>query len=100
MGGFTLAGNTYVFISNVRNTDTICMCSGLYGFIDETDENIIFENKTLDIANIIDKLSIELQKCLYLLLKSHTNTNTCYKISQRNSFIVPSYWSLNKKLQM
>ena len=99
MGGFTLAGNTHVFISN-RDTDEICLCYGLYGFIDETDEEIILENKTLDISNIIDKLSIELQKCLYLLLKSHPNTNTCYKISRRNSFIVPSYWNPNKKLQM
>lgn len=98
MGGFTLAGNTHVFISNI--TYNICLCNGLYGFIDETDEEIILENKTLDIANIIDKLSIELQKCLYILLNSHSNTNTCYKISRRDSFIVPSYWNPNKKLQM
>ena len=36
MGGFTLAGNTYVFISNITND--ICLCYGLYGFINETDE--------------------------------------------------------------
>lgn len=98
MGGFTLAGNTHVFISN--NTGELCLCYGLYGFIDEMDEEIILENKTLDITNIIDKLSIELQKCFNLLLKSHSNANTCYKIYQRNSFIVPSYWNPNKKLQM
>jgi hypothetical protein len=98
MGGFTLAGNAHVFISNI--TDNICLCYGLYGFINETDEEIILENKTLDIANVIDKLSIELQQCLHLLLKSHSKANTCYKISRRDSFIVPSYWNPNKKLQM
>jgi hypothetical protein len=77
MGGFTLAGNTHVFISNI--TDNICLCYGLYGFITPSDEKIIFENKSLDITNIIDKLSIELQKYLYLLLKSHPNTNTFIK---------------------
>lgn len=69
MGGFTLAGNNHVFISSF--TDNMCMCYGLYGFIDENDEEIILENKTLDIANIIDKLSIELQKYLQILLHSH-----------------------------
>lgn len=99
MGGFTLAGNTYVFISNISN-DNLCLCYGLYGFIDELDEKIFFENKTQDIANIIDKLSIELQKYVYLLLNSHSNTNTFYKIHHRDSFIVPSYWNPNKKLQI
>lgn len=97
MGGFTLAGKTYVFTSNLSD---ICMCYGLYGFIDENDENVMLENKTLDITNIKDKLSIELQKFLDILLESHLNTNTCYTISQRDSFKVPFYWNPNKKLQI
>ncbi len=80
-------------------TTYVCLIF-LFGRCNETDEEIILNNKTLDIANIIDKLSIELQKCLYLVLTSHSNTNTCYKISRRDSFIIPSYCNPNKKLQM
>ena len=98
MGGFTLAGNKNVFISNFTNN--MCMCYGLYGFIDDIDEEIMLKNKTLDISNILDKLSIDLQKYLQRLLHSHSNTNTCYTISRRDSFIVPSYWNPNKKLQI
>ena len=41
MGGFTLAGNRYVFTYDSLN---LCMCNGLYGFIDDADEKILFEN--------------------------------------------------------
>jgi hypothetical protein len=95
MGGFTLAGNIHVFVSKITE---MCMCDGLYGFIDKSDEEILLTNKSLDIANIMDTLSVELQEYLQLLLKSHTNTNTCYTISRRDRFIVPSYWNPNKKL--
>ena len=100
MGGFTLAGKTYVFTSTSNLTDHICLCNGLYGFIDEIDENIILDNKTLDIINVMDTLSIELQNYINLLLKSHSKTNTRYTITRRDSFIVPSYWNPNKKLQI
>ena len=39
MGGFTLAGKTYVFHSE---PNTMCMCYGVYGFINESDELELF----------------------------------------------------------
>lgn len=95
MGGFTLAGKKYVFTSSETS---VCMCYGLYGFIDEPDEEVLFENNTLDIAKIEDKISDELKKYLHKLLKSHPSTITNYTISERSIFIVPSYWNPNKKL--
>lgn len=45
MGGFELAGHKYVIKSSSVNAE-LCMCSGLYGFIDEIDEQILVENTT------------------------------------------------------
>jgi hypothetical protein len=74
------------------------MCHGLYGFIDDPDEEVLFENNTLDIAKIEDKISDELKKYLHQLLKSHPSTITNYTISERSRYNLPSYWNQNKKL--
>lgn len=95
MGGFEIAGSKHIFTSNASS---MCMCRGLYGFIDETDENILFENKTRNILDIMDEISAELRKYLKILFDSHSNSNYCYTISRRENFIVPSYWNPNKKL--
>jgi hypothetical protein len=91
MGGFEIAGDTYVFNSTFEYGNS-CLCRGVYGFIDESDEKIMFENETLDIKEIIDKLSIDFQKYINKLIESHSKTNTNYTISLRKDFKVPSYW--------
>lgn len=46
MGGFELAGKQYVFI---MVPETICMCLGVYGFINDSDEQILFNNPSFNI---------------------------------------------------
>jgi hypothetical protein len=97
MGGFELAGKSYVFYST---SNSLCMCYGVYGFINEFDEHELFTNKTRNVCDVMDHLSAELQKCLQELFSSHKNSNTVYIIRKREDFTIPSYWNPHKTIQM
>lgn len=97
MGGFVLAGKKHVFSSKPSN---ICMCYGLYGFIDEADETILIQNDQLNLSHIMHLLSNDLLQHIQLLVQSHSETNFDYVVSPRETFTVPSYWNPYKKLQI
>lgn len=99
MGGFELAGKLHVFISR-PNSNSLCMCYGVYGFMSESDEQALWLNQTRNVCDIMDSLSTELQECLQFLFSSHQNSNTKYRIIPRADFTVPTYWNPNKTIQM
>ena len=92
MGGFELAGNHYVFQSFGEN---LCMCYGFYGFINEDDEKILYENESLHISDCFDKLSDNFKN--NYMLYTH-QMKLPYKIINKNNFTLPSYWNPNMKI--
>jgi hypothetical protein len=85
MCGFALLGQLYAFCS--QNND-MCLCNGLYGFITQYDEYILFNNESKHIKDCFNQLSDNLRD-KYLI---HTHNKVLpYNIIKKEDFIIPSF---------